>query len=98
MREWTGLTRVYMVLNEHVASSLGCHRYWTALVSTDQRPRYAGIMRVMQNSDVAIECDEQGNSRYVKHRFKPCNEPVDPDELAWIKLSCIEALSENGRP
>lgn len=98
MLERTGVTRVYMVLNENLADRLGCHRYWTALVSTDQRPRYAGIMRVMQNSDIAIECDEQGNSRYVKNRFKPCDTPVDLDELAWIKLSCIEALSENGRP
>lgn len=92
------MTRVYMVLNEHVARSLGCHRYWTALVSTDQRPRYVGIMRLMQNSDIAIECDEHGNSRYVKNRFVPCHTPVDPDELVWIKLSSRDALLENGRP
>lgn len=88
------MTRVYMVLNEHVAQALECHRYWTALVSTDQRPRYAGIMRLMQNSDIAIECDEHGNSKYVKNRFGPCDTIVDPDELVWIKLSSIDALLE----
>lgn len=93
------MTRVYMVLNEHVARALGCHRYWTAALRERQGfPRYAGLMRIMQNSDVAIECDDHGNSRYVKNRFDPCDTPVDPDELAWIKLSSAEALVEDGRP
>ena len=84
-----------MILNTGAADMLGYHRYQTIALNP-VKPHPIGYMKMMQYADRAIECDEDGTSRYIKHRFE-CHTTavVDQDELTWIKLASVDVSYVN---
>lgn len=84
------LIRHYCMIPEGVADIYGFPAFVTFGGVKGDRYRRQHMIAI-QISDYVIECDNSGNSRYIKNRREPHQTAkVDPDELVWLKLASVE--------
>ena len=84
-----GLMRNYCIIRKDVADHYGYDQYIT-FAGTEGYRYTRDQMRAIGMSDYVIQCDENGNSRYIKNRDCHKSAQVNPEEFVWIKLSAVE--------
>lgn len=81
------MVRNYYIINDGVCEHLGYNKYITQLVPATDIVLFN--ISLARNSDRIIAADSRG-IKYVKNRYGPLTEPIDPDELTFIILSSTE--------